>query len=390
MTSKARIFLWFVLGASPLAVACGAATPGDQGGGGGAAGGQTGSGATGGASPGATGGVPASGGRTVTGGAPATGGGPASGGAPATGGAGNGGATGATGTGGTSPDAGVDAGISMGTGGAAAGGAGGRGGAGTGAGGSGGSIVPGDGGAPPTGKITIWMAGDSTMQACGGTCPCGWGSQFQAYFNSNATVVNSAAGGRSIQTWLYDPNVTTTTLNGECVVNPKTYSSRWQAMLDGNTGMKAGDYLFIEFGINDSDDCSKGRHVGTALFQTYLGVMAKAAKDRGAQAIFLTSTSSMDCTGSMVNPNRGFGPVTKAAGTENDVPVIDLTKISADLYTSLGFCPNASSGFSGSTPVGLFFCDDHTHFEAAGAAKVAGAVAKALRDQSIPLAAYLK
>jgi hypothetical protein len=74
----------------------------------------------------------------------------------------------------------------------------------------------------PSKKITVWMAGDSTMQPCTTACPCGWGSQFQPYFSSNAAVVNSAAGGRSIQTWLYDPNVSTTMANGECVVSPMT------------------------------------------------------------------------------------------------------------------------------------------------------------------------
>ena len=241
----------------------------------------------------------------------------------------------------------------------------------------------------PSKKIKVWMAGDSTMQPCSAACPCGWGSQFQPYFNANATVVNSAAGGRSIQTWLYDPNVTTTMANGECVVNPKTYSARWQAMLDPVTGMKPGDYLFIEFGINDGD-ATCNRHVGTALFETYLGVMAQAAKDRGAQPIFLTSTSYMQCTGTMVTPNRGFGPTTKAAGAADNVPVIDLTVLSAALYTSLGLCPNDGSFTSTTTAVGKFFCDDHTHFEAAGASQVAGVVAKALRDQSIGLAAYLK
>jgi lysophospholipase L1-like esterase len=118
--------------------------------------------------------------------------------------------------------------------------------------------------------------------------------------------------------------------------------------------------------------------------------MAMAAKMRGAQAIFLTSTSSMDCMGAMVNPNRGFGPTTTAAGTANGVPVIDLTKLSAALYTSLGFCPNSGSFSDESTPVGKFFCDDHTHFEAAGASQVAGVVAQALKDQNIGLAAYLK
>jgi lysophospholipase L1-like esterase len=238
-------------------------------------------------------------------------------------------------------------------------------------------------------KITVWLAGDSTMQPCSSPCPCGWGSQFQPYFNPNATVVDNGVGGRSIQTWLYESNVTTTMANGECVVSPMTYSTRWQAMLDPTTGMKPGDYLFVEFGINDTD-ATCPRHVGTALFQTLLGTMAQAAKDRGAQPIFLTSTNAIICTGSTCPPNRAFGPETKAAGMADNVPVIDLTQLTADFYTSLGLCPNDGNYMSTTTLLGRFFCDDHTHFEAYGASQVAGVVAKALRDQNIGLAAYLK
>ena len=331
--------------------------------GGHASGGSTASGgASGGPVTPATAGVTGTGGlaAAATGGEGATSSGGATAGGVATGADSGAGVDAGTGTGGAEPrDAGLDSG------------------------------PPREAGPPPTGKITVWMAGDSTMQPCQSPCPCGWGSQFQAYFGPNATVVDSAAGGRSIQTWLYDPNVTTMAgPDGECVISPKTYSTRWQAMLDG---MKAGDYLFVEFGINDDDPtCAKSRHVGTALFQTYLEDMAAAAKMRGAQAIFLTSTSSMDCVGNMVNPDRGFGPSTMTAGMTSGVPVIDLTKLSAALYTSLGFCPNPGRFTDEPTPVGKFFCDDHTHFEAAGASQVAGVVAQALRDQNIALAAYLK
>ena len=228
------------------------------------------------------------------------------------------------------------------------------------------------------------------MMDCTSSCPCGWGSQFQPLLNGNATVVNSAVGGRSIQTWLYDPNVTTTMgSNGECVVDPKTYSTRWQDMLDTATGMKPGDYLFIEFGINDGDS-SCNRHVGTALFQTYLGTMADAAKKLGAQPVFLTSTSYIGCSGSTATTNRGFVTETKAAGKANDVPVIDLTALSAALYTSLGFCPNDGDYTSTTSAVGKFFCDDHTHFESAGAVQIAKLVAKAIKDQGIGLLAYLR
>lgn len=73
--------------------------------------------------------------------------------------------------------------------------------------------------------VKVWMAGDSTMANPSGTCPVGWGSQFDALFNDAVTVINSAAGGRSVQTWLYDPNVTSAKNSaGECVISPQTYS----------------------------------------------------------------------------------------------------------------------------------------------------------------------
>jgi lysophospholipase L1-like esterase len=354
-------------------------------------GGSSGSGGTAGIGNGGT-----TGGATGGGGTAATGGGTATAGMTTSGGAGgtspSGGSTGSNDAGdaaqtdGGKPDgsAGTDSRNDGATGGViATGGAAGSGGA----GGTGGNA---DGGVDPSKKIKVWLAGDSTMMNCSGTCPCGWGSQLQALFNGNATVVNSAVGGRSIQTWLYDPNVTSTMDgNGECVVAPKTYSTRWQGMIDPASGMKPGDYLLIEFGINDGDSTCP-RHVGTALFQSYLGVMAQAAMGLGAQPIFLTSTSAIACSGSTAQANRGFGTQTKAAGTANDVPVIDLTTLSAQCYTSVGLCPNSSDYTSTTSAVGKFFCDDHTHFEAVGAAQIASVVAKALKDQGIGLAAYLK
>jgi lysophospholipase L1-like esterase len=243
---------------------------------------------------------------------------------------------------------------------------------------------------PSQPRVTVWLAGDSTMAAPSGgaACPAGWGHQFPQYFNSNVTVRNSAIGGRSIQTWLYDPNVTSTKNSaGECVINPTTYSTRWQAMLDSTNGMKPGDYLFIQFGINDGTSACP-RHVGSARYQELLGVMARAAKARGAHPVFLTPVAAINCSGSTAVGNRGFITETNSAASANQVPVIDLHRLSYTLYNNLRFCP--FNGDYGSGPVGAFFCNDHTHFEAAGARQIAGVVAEALRDQPIPLAAYLK
>lgn len=319
------------------------------------------------------------------------------------------------GTGGTLSNAGTEAGGSLanpgsagtlgtaGAGGTAEGGSGGSANAGSAAGGragSGGGGAAGSGGTASGGSagsgsvdgskpIKVWLAGDSTVQNCSGACPCGWGSQFDALFNDNVTVVNSAVGGRSIQTWLYEAAVGSSLgQDGECTLSSANYDKRWTAMLDPNTGMKAGDYLFIQFGINDGDSGCP-RHVGQARFKTLLATMATAAKERGAQAVFVTPVSAISCSGSTAQPTRGgFVTSTKDAATSSAVPLVDLHQLSINLYTSLGLCPNNDDYSAGK--VGDFFCADHTHFEAAGAKQIAGSVAGALKGAGISLAAYLK
>jgi lysophospholipase L1-like esterase len=230
------------------------------------------------------------------------------------------------------------------------------------------------------------MAGDSTMMNCSNSvCPCGWGNELAGYFNSKVTVTNRAVGGRSVQTWLYGSAVTDTMgSNKECVLSSNTYDSRWTSML---SSMKPGDYLMIAFGINDGDTKCP-RHVGGTLFQTLLDMMVKAAKDKGALPILLTSTDAIECSGSTVVQNRGFLTETKAVATTNDVPLIDLNKLSMSLYGSLGLCPNDGNYASTTSLLGKFFCEDHTHFEAAGAKQIAGVVVAALRTQGIALASY--
>jgi lysophospholipase L1-like esterase len=196
-----------------------------------------------------------------------------------------------------------------------------------------------------------------------------------------------------VHTWLYNVQDAMDS-SGECVLardaggNP-TLQPRWQAMLDG---MRPGDYLFIQFGINDGDrECD--RHVGIEAFQASYAMMAEAAKARGAHPVFLTPLGMIRCTGTTAVGSRGdFVPATIETGADFDVPVIDLHQRSVDLYQSLAFCPIPGGDVSAATggEVGTFFCDDHTHLDREGAGQIADVVVRALRDQGIPLAAYLK
>lgn len=202
--------------------------------------------------------------------------------------------------------------------------------------------------------VTVWLAGDSTMAnpSAGRPCPAGWGSQFDALFNSDVTVKNQAVGGRSIQTWLYEGNVSGTKgSDGECRLTSSTYSSRWQAMLNASTGMKAGDYLFIQFGINDSSSTCP-RHVGPARYQQLMTQMVQAALARGAHPVLLTPVAAITCSGGTATKNRGFVNETFAVGSATRTPVVDLQSLSVALYNNLRFCPN--NGDYGSGPVGAF------------------------------------
>jgi lysophospholipase L1-like esterase len=192
-----------------------------------------------------------------------------------------------------------------------------------------------DGSAP----ITIWLAGDSTVANGSTPCPSGWGKFFAAQFNDNVTVTNWAVGGRSVRTWLYD---VTSTMGGdnECVINTdgqgaRIVQTRWTDML---AQMSEGDYLLIQFGINDGDSACP-RHVGGTAFKEEYAMMAQAAFARGVQPIFLTPVSMIRCSASTPIGSRGFLTETFDVGAAEDVPVIDLHQLSVDLYASLNFCP---------------------------------------------------
>jgi lysophospholipase L1-like esterase len=133
--------------------------------------------------------------------------------------------------------------------------------------------------------------------------------------------------------------------------------------------------------------------VGITAFEQSYGMMAQAAKDRGAQPVFITPVSSISCSGATAVATRGsYVPATKTAGTQDAVPVLDLNALSVGLYNSMSFCPVPGGDVSATTtgPVGDFFCDDHTHFSATGAPQIAALVAGAVRTQGLPLAAYLR
>jgi lysophospholipase L1-like esterase len=245
---------------------------------------------------------------------------------------------------------------------------------------------------PDQPPISVWLAGDSTVANGNTPCPVGWGKVFGSLFNDKVTVQNAAVGGRSVRTWLYEVSDQLAG-DGECQITSNSdgsplLQSRWTSML---AQMRPGDYLLIQFGINDgSTTCP--RHVGGTAFKNEYIYMANEATKRGAHPVLLTPAPALKCSGSTAVSSRGFITETFAVGSQLNVPVIDLHKSATDLYNSLAFCPVAGGDVSAATggAVGEFFCDDHTHFDTPGAGQIARVITQALRAQGIPLANYLK
>ncbi len=254
-----------------------------------------------------------------------------------------------------------------------------------------GSSQIGAGMCPEQPSITVWLAGDSTVANGQTPCPVGWGKTLGEYFDERVTVKNSAAGGRSVRTWLYDTQDIMGS-DGECTVSTSSdgspvLQSRWSSML---SQMSAGDYLFIQFGINDGASTCP-RHVGSNAFKEGYIYMANEAMSRGVHPILLTPSPALRCSGSSAVASRGFLSETFAVGSQLNIPVIDLHEQGTQLYNQLAFCPVSGGDVSAATggEVGDFFCNDHTHFDTPGARKMGQIIVDSLRSQAIPLANYL-
>lgn len=234
------------------------------------------------------------------------------------------------------------------------------------------------------------MAGDSTMATRASGCPSGWGQWFDELFTDRVTVVNSAVGGLTLQTWLIE-EVSATRLNGgECVISNNATTKRWSEMTNTKSGMQSGDYLFVQFGINEADsNCPK--HIGSERWLELARLMGKTALQRGATPIYVSSPAKLQCDGSKPAPNRRFITEAQTVADELHVPFLNLNALSLQLYADKRFCPLASNeDFKKSNDVGAFFCTDSTHFERDGAKQIARVIAQELRTQKVPLAAHLK
>jgi len=210
----------------------------------------------------------------------------------------------------------------------------------------------------------IYIAGDSTVCDQGKEPWCAWGQMLPRFLDSGIVVANHAESGESLKSFSGEKR------------NEKVFET-----------LKAGDYLFIQFGHNDQKP--GGAHADA--FTTYEELLKQdiaVARARQAYPVLVTSVNrrTFDETGRIQNSLGDYPEAVRQVAKEENVPLIDLNAMSKILYDTLG--PEESIKLFVHFPANTFpgqekELKDDTHFTAYGAYEIARCVVEGIRT-SIP------
>jgi len=226
----------------------------------------------------------------------------------------------------------------------------------------------------PGHAITIYMAGDSTMQSYAelNAPQEGWGQRFGEYFAPGVVVKNFAIGGRSSKSFLVD--------------------GRLDAVL---REIRPGDFFFISFGHNDASAGIPERYASPADYKMYLTRYINGARQRGATPILLTPVGRRDFNLITQEFNVSFPEYVQAArelAQELNVDLIDLSALSIAHYNYVGLAATENIflyAYPGEYPKYPNGVSDNTHFSSYGAKVIAGLVANAVKEMNLAISPFV-
>lgn len=221
--------------------------------------------------------------------------------------------------------------------------------------------------------FTIYAIGDSTMANKKQEVypETGWCQVLGEYFDEFVTVSNHAVNGRSSKSFIDE--------------------GRWLAVLDS---LKAGDYVFIQFGHNDQKDYDSTRY--TTPLGTYsenLEKFVNETREKGATPILLTSIvrRKFGENGKLSETHGDYPVATRRVAEKLNVSLIDLQKITEQWINKLGDEPSKKMYLwtepSEKFPEGR---KDDTHLCETGAKEVARLAMEECKKQQLLFAKHLK
>ena len=167
---------------------------------------------------------------------------------------------------------------------------------------------------PVEDAVTLYIVGDSTVTDQTREPWNSWGQMLPRFFGPGVAVANHAESGESLKSSLGARRL------------DKVFST-----------MKAGDYLFVQFGHNDQ----KERGAGVGAFTSYkadLERYVEGAKERGGLPVLVAPVNrkSFDADGKVTNSLGDYPEAVRRVAREQAVPLIDLNAASKTLYEALG------------------------------------------------------
>lgn len=223
--------------------------------------------------------------------------------------------------------------------------------------------------------ITIYLVGDSTVSNYSSSYwpRAGWGQMLAESFDQDVIVKNEARPGRSSKSFIRE--------------------GRLKRILNQ---IEKGDYLFIQFGHNDGKMNDPALYTEPATtYKRFLKQYIDGARKKNAIPVLITPVERRRFSkdGMALNTHGHYPTAMKEVALEENVPIIDLTTKSKDLYQLLG--PEKTkalflwmdAGEHRNYPKGS---RDNTHFQQKGAREIARLVIEGMVEQKLPLASYLQ
>ncbi|MFC5978541.1 rhamnogalacturonan acetylesterase [Flavobacterium salmonis] len=219
---------------------------------------------------------------------------------------------------------------------------------------------------PKDNLTVVYLAGDSTVTDQDVEPWASWGQFITNYFDNTVVVANYAVSGSALSSF--------------------KGGNRLKKIL---SLIKKGDYLFVEFGHNDEKIKGEGNGAWGS-YSTLLAEFVKSAKDKGAIPVLVTPTQrrAFNENGTLKETHGDFPAAMRAVAQKNNIALIDVTKMTTELYETWGDEPSRKAFVqypANTFPGQLKVLEDNTHFNSFGANEIALCVLKGIRELDIPL-----
>jgi lysophospholipase L1-like esterase len=216
---------------------------------------------------------------------------------------------------------------------------------------------------------TIYLCGNSTVVDQNNEPWASWGQLITRWFGPEIAISNHAESGLTARTFIG--------------------AGRLDKIL---TTLKPGDYVFVEFGHNDEKEKRPGD--GAWYHYTYqLKIFVDQVRAKGADIVFCTPTQrrQFNADGKSIRNTHGdFPSAMKSVAEREKVPLIDLNKMTTDLYLAVG--PEESKHMLVHYPKEMYGRElaDNTHFNPFGAYEVAKCVVMGMKQLQLPIVQFLR